>query len=93
MEVSKVVPTLLHKYRFSFTPRSARSPHRQEAKGVDGRMGEEPWHVVSHWVSDSSDMHVINVSVRQRKLTKCVRASEQFAHQSDFWVDYEEREM
>lgn len=53
MEVSKVVPTLLHKYKFSFTPRNTTtSPHKQSGRSVDGiESDSEPWHVVSHWVS------------------------------------------
>lgn len=52
MEITKVVPTLLHKYDFTFTPRSPTSPHTLPGRRVDGVFDDkEPWHVVSQWVS------------------------------------------
>jgi cytochrome P450 len=52
MEITKVVPTLLHKYEFTFTARSATSPHTKPGRRVDGTFDEkEPWHCTSQWVS------------------------------------------
>ncbi|ORY55957.1 cytochrome P450 oxidoreductase [Leucosporidium creatinivorum] len=55
MEITKVVPTLLHKYDFAFTPRSASSPHTKPGRRVDGVFDEkEPWHVASQWFATQS---------------------------------------
>jgi hypothetical protein len=52
MEITKVVPTLLHKYNMTFTPRSASSPHKYPGRRVDGVLDDkEPWTVDSQWVS------------------------------------------
>ncbi|GAA6053327.1 hypothetical protein JCM3770_004114 [Rhodotorula araucariae] len=59
MEITKVLPTLLHRYRFSFTPRSPSSPHRLPGRAVDGAWSDkEPWHVKSQWFAVQHDFWV-----------------------------------
>ncbi|BGP36564.1 hypothetical protein JCM10449v2_000465 [Rhodotorula kratochvilovae] len=59
MEITKVLPTLLHRYRFSFTPRSPSSPHRLPGRAVDGTWSDkEPWHVKSQWFAVQHDFWV-----------------------------------
>ncbi|BGP44646.1 hypothetical protein JCM10450v2_000460 [Rhodotorula kratochvilovae] len=59
MEITKVLPTLLHRYRFSFTPRSPSSAHSLPGRGVDGTWSdEEPWHVKSQWFAVQHDFWV-----------------------------------
>lgn len=61
MEITKVVPTLLHKYDFTFTPRSASSPHTKPGRRVDGTLDEkEPWHCTSQWVSNLSRLSLLH---------------------------------
>ncbi|GEM06298.1 cytochrome P450 [Rhodotorula toruloides] len=60
MEITKVLPTLFWKYRFSFTPRNLpNSPHRLPGRTVDGTLDDkEPWHVKSQWFAVQHDFWV-----------------------------------
>ncbi|GJN91473.1 hypothetical protein Rhopal_004496-T1 [Rhodotorula paludigena] len=60
MEITKVVPTLLHKYRFAPTPRGRPdSPHKLPGRAVDGTWSDdEPWHVKSQWFAAQHDFWV-----------------------------------
>ncbi|BGO92808.1 hypothetical protein NBRC10512_007927 [Rhodotorula toruloides] len=60
MEITKVLPTLLWKYRFSFTPRNQpNSPHKLPGRAVDGTLDDkEPWHVKSQWFAVQHDYWV-----------------------------------
>ncbi|KAF8176399.1 cytochrome P450 oxidoreductase [Mycena galopus ATCC 62051] len=57
LEVSKVMPFLLWRYRIAFTPRSAMSPHmHQVGRAVDGHMSvAEPYVVTSQWIALQRD--------------------------------------
>lgn len=65
MEISKVMPMLLYRYNFRFTPRTATSPHESKlgltAEGVASP--EEPWDLISQWFAIQRNMYV-DVSVR-----------------------------
>ncbi|GAA5969021.1 hypothetical protein JCM21900_006346 [Sporobolomyces salmonicolor] len=56
MEITKVVPTLLYKYKWRFTPRSASSPHQLPGRAVDGAADARvPFHVKSQWFAHQHD--------------------------------------
>ncbi|CEQ40409.1 SPOSA6832_02030, partial [Sporobolomyces salmonicolor] len=56
MEITKVVPTLLYKYKLRFTPRSASSPHQLPGRAVDGAADARvPFHVKSQWFAHQHD--------------------------------------
>lgn len=65
MEISKVMPMLLYRYNFRFTPRTPTSPHESKtgvtAEGVES--ADEPWDMSSQWFSVQRNMYV-DVSVR-----------------------------
>lgn len=66
MEITKVLPTLLWKYRFSFTPRNQpNSPHKLPGRAVDGTLDDrEPWHIKSQWFAVQHD-YWVDISERE----------------------------
>ncbi|GAA5879225.1 hypothetical protein JCM8547_003937 [Rhodosporidiobolus lusitaniae] len=59
MELTKVVPQLLYRYKLSFTPRSPTSPHTLPGQGVDGKQSDDqPWHCESQWFTHQRDFWV-----------------------------------
>ncbi|KAL8276727.1 hypothetical protein RQP46_010906 [Phenoliferia psychrophenolica] len=59
MEITKVFPTILHRFEFAFTPRTPTSPHTLPGLAVDGSLDpSEPWHVRSGWFSPQYDFWV-----------------------------------
>ncbi|GAA5922908.1 hypothetical protein JCM3775_006181 [Rhodotorula graminis] len=50
MELTKLAPSLLYRFKFSFTPRSPSSPHKLPGRTVDGKVDEAaPWFCESQW--------------------------------------------
>jgi hypothetical protein len=48
LEITKLAPSLLHRYRLRFTPRGPSSPHKLPGRSVDGKWDDaEPWHAES----------------------------------------------
>ncbi|GAA5894423.1 hypothetical protein JCM6882_004815 [Rhodosporidiobolus microsporus] len=58
MEITKLAPSLLYRYKVSFTPRTASSPHTLPGRGIDGKLDErEPWHCESQWFSHQREFY------------------------------------
>ncbi|GAA6029328.1 hypothetical protein JCM8097_003622 [Rhodosporidiobolus ruineniae] len=56
MELTKLAPSLLYRYKVTFTPRTPDSPHALPGRGVDGKEDDsEPWHCESQWFSHQRD--------------------------------------
>lgn len=56
MEITKLVPALLHQYDFSFSPRSTLSPHKQSGVGLFGEESDkEPWNCSTSFFTDQRD--------------------------------------
>jgi cytochrome P450 len=68
MEMTKVLPYLLYRYDFEFTPRSANSPHAMAiGRGHDEKQGPEiPYYIESSWFSNPKDFFC-NVSLRHNE--------------------------
>jgi len=50
MELTKLAPSLLYRFKFSFTPRSPSSPHKLPGRAVDGAVDDAaPWFCESQW--------------------------------------------
>ncbi|BGP21963.1 cytochrome P450 oxidoreductase [Rhodotorula toruloides] len=56
LEITKLAPSLLHRYRLRFTPRGPSSPHKLPGRSVDGKWDDaEPWHCESQWFAHQRD--------------------------------------
>ncbi|BGP41160.1 hypothetical protein JCM10449v2_005130 [Rhodotorula kratochvilovae] len=52
MELTKLAPSLLYRFKLSFTPRSPTSPHTLPGRAIDGKLDDkEPWFCESQWFS------------------------------------------
>ncbi|GAA5837017.1 hypothetical protein JCM11251_004475 [Rhodosporidiobolus azoricus] len=58
MEICKLAPSFLYRYKVSFTPRSPTSPHKLPGQGIDGKLdNSEPWHCESQWFSHQREFY------------------------------------
>ena len=56
LELTNLLPQILSKYTFAFTPRGSRSPHKYPGIDEYGKFNdEEPWHLTSSWFRVQKD--------------------------------------
>lgn len=78
MEMTKVIPSMLWKYDFSFTPRSVDGPHtKQSGRGLDGvESTEEPFWLDSSWFLEVSVSRISNDQITRVLIVDIMK---------DFW--------
>lgn len=86
MELTKLAPSLLYRFRVSFTPRTPTSPHQLPGRSVDGKVDDaEPW-----FCESQCELAVTLPSTRFCRADAAFGCAG-FAHQREFFCDVEER--